>query len=99
MGPQLTAGATVLQLCWVELRLKNNTNKPTSDAGIGSNYKKMLRNKTFSLIVLAILEAVMVMTFTSHHVQGLNAPALAHASHAKYLHQATCIRHAATHTH
>ena len=100
VGPQLTAGTTLLHLCWGELSLKHNTDVPTSDAALGSNFKMMLRNKTLSLIVLAIVEAILVMTLTSHNVEWLNAPTVAHSVHVKYLHQATTsVSHAAMHTH
>lgn len=100
MGSQLTAGATLLHLCWGELRLKHSTDVPTSDAALGSNFKMMLRIKTLSLIVLAIIETMLVMTLTSNNVEWLNALTVAHSVHAKYLHQATTsISHAAMHIH
>lgn len=63
VGPQFTAGATLMQLCIAEIASKHTEPDiiPAVIAALGTNCNLVLSIGTFPLIVSAIKEAIQVM--------------------------------------
>ena len=80
VGPQLTAGATVIRLCSVEFTLELQK-APTADAA-QANIQVLLRS-TSSLVVSLILKAIQVMHCSYCNLQWVHFHACACSGHVE----------------